>query len=244
MTRTAPNPSPRQAPGQQAGTEPERQEAPRAPQAPHAPHSGLVRPRRKGLSPDDFRSALLPWYGLDEGWRGARRLGTLRRDPDGTVQYGTLEHGDRPAGRPGENPQRRAVTVVTMLPLPRRPAVLPDGTAAGHLEAATVATAAAVAGIGLVDDQLPWHLDAALRQSWIDQQRELAARVADRLGDEPWRLLTLTVDRAPQVFHYRESEYGWVAVAAVRDALLAAYGRGVSAYSLAFIRADPAGYEL
>lgn len=240
MTRTVPNPSPRQAPGQQAGTEPERRET----AARQQPQPGLVRPRRTGQSAEDFRSALLPWYGLDEGWHGPRRLGTLRRDPDGTVQYGTLEHGDRAAGRPGENPQRRAVTVITMLPLPRRPATLPDGSTAGHLEAATVATAAAVAGIGLVDDQLPWHLDAALRQSWIDQQRELAARVADRLGDEPWRLLTLTVDRAPQVFHYRESEYGWVAVAAARDALLAAYGRGVSAYSLAFTRADPAGYEL
>ncbi|HEY3870186.1 MAG TPA: hypothetical protein VGM10_17610 [Actinocrinis sp.] len=213
MTRTVPDPSPRQAPGTEQG------------------------PRPRRLSAEDFRTARLPWYGLDEGWHGPRRLGTLRRDPDGTVQYGTLEHGDRPAGRPGENPQRRAVTVITMLALPRRPA------AAGHLEATTVATVAAVAGIGLVDDQLPWHLDAALRQRWIDQQRELAARVADRLGDEPWRLLTLTVDRAPQVFHYRESEYGWVAVAAVHNALLAAYGRGVSAYSLAFTRADPAGYE-
>jgi hypothetical protein len=185
-----------------------------------------------------FRAAQLPWYGLDAGWRGARRLGALCTDIDGTVQYGTLLHGDAPAGRPGGDPQRRAVTVVTMAPLPRRPSLRPDGTARGFVEASTVASAAAVAGIGLVEDQWPWHLDVSVREHWMDQQRELAAQVAERLGDLPWRLLTLTVDLLPQVFHYRESEYGWVLATATQHCFLAAYGRGVSAYSLAFTQAS------
>ncbi|MBS2963643.1 hypothetical protein KGA66_11330 [Actinocrinis puniceicyclus] len=183
-----------------------------------------------------FCAARLPWYGLDPGWRGERRLGSLCTDADGTVQYGTLLHGDAPTGRPGGDPQRRAVTVVTMAPLPRRPVLRPDGTARGFVEAATVAAAAAVAGIGLVEEQWPWHLDVSVREHWMDQQRELAAQVAQRLGDTPWRLLTLTVDLLPQVFHYRESEYGWVLATAAQHCFLAAYGRGVSAYSLAFTR--------
>jgi len=191
----------------------------------------------------DFRAAQLPWYGLDAGWRGERRLGALSADADGTVQYGTLLHGDPASGRPGGDPQRRAVTVVTMAPLPRRPAVRPDGTTRGFVEASTVATVAAVAGLGLVDEQWPWHLDVAVRQDWIDQQRELAGQVADRLGDLPWRLLTLTVDLMPQVFHYRESAYGWVLATATQHCLLGAYGRGVSAYSLAFTRVNLADYQ-
>jgi hypothetical protein len=192
-----------------------------------------------------FHTAALPWYGLDGAWHGSRRVGELCTDADGTVRYGTLEHGDAAAVRPGGDPQRRAVTVITMAALPSRPALRADGTPGpGVMEAATVATAAAVAGIGLVEDQWPWHLDVAVRQSWLDQQRELATQVADRLGDVPWRLLTLTVDGMPQVFHYRESEYGWVLATATRQCLLAAYGRGVSAYSLAFTRAELGQYAV
>lgn len=106
-----------------------------------------------------------------------------------------------------------------MAALPSRPELRRDGTTGpGVIEAATVATVAAVAGIGLVEDQWPWHLDVAVRQSWLDQQRELAAQIADRLGDLPWRLLTLAADGMPQVFHYRESEYGWVLATATRTA--------------------------
>ncbi len=191
----------------------------------------------------EFRAAPLPWYGLDAGWHGKRRLGALCTDLDGTVQYGTLQHGEAATGRPGADPQRRAVTVVTMAALPRRPSLRPDGTVRGYVEASTVAGVAAVAGIGLVDDQWPWHLDVAVRQDWIDQQRELAAQIADRLGDMPWRLLTLSVDLQPQVFHYRESEYGWALATATQQCFLAAYGRGVSAYSLAFTRANLDDYE-
>jgi hypothetical protein len=185
-----------------------------------------------------FHAAPLPWRGLDGGWRGSRRRGLISVGPDGTVAYGTLAHGDAPARRPGGDPQRRAVTVVTMMAQPRRPLTKADGTPAGFVEETTVSTAAAVAGMSLVDEQWPWEVDAAVRQSWMDQQRELAASVADRLGTPPWRSLTLDVDNSPVVFHYRESEYGWVLATELPDCLLSAFGRGVSAYSLAFTHAD------
>lgn len=212
-----------------------------SPAQPTARQAQSPSPRSSSASSDGhaaFRAAQLPWYGLDAGWRGERRLGALCIDIDGTVQYGTLLHGDAPTGRPGGDPQRRAVTVVTMAPLARRPSLRPDGSARGFVEASTVASAAAVAGIGLVEDQWPWHLEVSVRERWMDQQRDLAAQVAERLGDLPWRLLTLTVDLLPQVFHYRESEYGWVLATATQHCFLAAYGRGVSAYSLAFTQAS------
>ena len=241
MTSPAPTPSPAETrhrgpvPGEGRARE---GSAPADPDHDPGPEAGAAEAAER------FRAAGLPWYGLDGAWHGSRRLGELRADSDGTVRYGTLEHGDAAALRPGADPQRRAVSVVTMAALPSRAALRADGTPGpGVIEAATVATAAAVAGIGLVEDQWPWHLDATVRQSWLDQQRELAAQVADRLGDVPWRLLTLTVDGMPQVFHYRESEYGWVLATATRQCLLAAYGRGVSAYSLAFTRVDPGLYS-
>lgn len=190
----------------------------------------------------ELRAAPLPWYGLDAGWRGPRRPGLIATGPDGVVEYGALAHGDPPAGRPDRDPQRRAVSVITMAHLPRRPLTRPDATPAGFLEATTVATAAAVAGMALVDEQWPWHVDASVRDDWMDQQRELAVTVADRLGAEPWRPLTLHVDGTPQAFHYRESAYGWVLATSLTQCLLAAYGRGVSAYSLAFARADLDAY--
>lgn len=139
-----------------------------------APESAPATVASSGDARAEFRAAQLPWYGLDAGWRGVRRLGALCADADGTVQYGTLLHGDAPTSRPGEDPQRRAVTVVTMAPLPRRPALRPDGTARGFVEASTVSSVASVAGIGLVEEQWPWHLDATVRQHWMDQQRDLA----------------------------------------------------------------------
>jgi hypothetical protein len=184
----------------------------------------------------------LDWYGLDADWRGPRRLGELCTDAEGGVQYGILEHGDRAAGRPGVETHRRRVSVMTMALLPRRAAARLDGSPAGFIEAATLETAAAVAGIRLLDEQWPWHLDAAVRQEWLDQQRELALQVADRLGTAPWRSLALPVDGGLHAFHYRESAYGWVLVAATARCLLGAYGRGVSAYSLAFTRASLADY--
>ena len=194
-------------------------------------------------APDTFLRADLPWYGLDAGWQGSRSLGAVCTGPDGLVEFGTLRHGDAGATRPDSMTQRRAVTVLTMARLGRRPLVKPDGSAAGSVEAMTVSAAAALAGVGLVDDNWPWHLDATTRQYWVDQQRDMSYEVAETLGADPWQPLTLLVGEQQQEFHYRESLYGWVMAAARPDCFLAAFGRGVSAYSLAFVRVDPKLYS-
>jgi hypothetical protein len=189
-----------------------------------------------------YSQAGLPWYGLDAGWQGPRGLGSVSTGPDGMVEFGTLRHGDPPATRPDARAQRRSVTVLTMARLGRRPLFKPDGQAAGSVEAMTVGAAAALAGVGLVEDNWPWDLDPSVRQQWLDQQRELAYVVSEVLAGEPWQPLTLPVGQQQQPFHYRESPYGWVMASARPECFLAAYGRGVSAYSLAFVRVDPKLY--
>lgn len=188
-------------------------------------------------------AAALPWYGLDAGWQGTRALGALSTGPDGLVEFGTLRHGDPGATRPDARAQRRAVTVLTMARLGRRPLYKADGGSAGSVEAMTVSAAAALAGVGLVEDNWPWELEASVRQHWLDQQRELAYVLAESLGEEPWQQLTVPVGEDQQAFRYRESTYGWVMASARPDCFIAAYGRGVSAYSLAFVRVDPAFYS-
>lgn len=191
---------------------------------------------------DSFTRADLPWYGLDAGWQGSRNLGVVSTGPDGLVEFGTLRHGDAGPARPDAQAQRRSVTVLTMARLGRRPLRKPDGGDAGSVEAMTAGVAAALAGVGLVEDNWPWHLEAGMRQHWLDQQRELAYELGETLGAQPWHPLTLLVGEQQQAFQYRESPYGWVLAAARPDCFLAAYGRGVSAYSLAFVRVDPALY--
>ncbi len=45
----------------------------------------------------------------------------------------------------------------------------------------------------------------------------------------------LPVDGVPTSFHYRESEFGWVLAGSTEQGVhLGAYGRGMSAYGLAF----------
>ena len=200
-------------------------------------------PRRGSADPlCVFAEADLPWYGLDAGWQGARDLGSVSTGPDGLVEFGTLRHGDPAATRPDARAQRRSVTVLTMARLGRRPLAKPDGSPAGSVEAMNVGAAAALAGVGLVEDNWPWELDVNLRQQWLDQQRELAYVVSEVLAGDPWHPLTLPVGQQQQAFHYRESPYGWVMAASRPDCFLAAYGRGVSAYSLAFVRVDPKFY--
>ncbi len=127
-----------------------------------------------------------------------------------------------------------------MARLGRRPLAKPDGSSAGSVEAMNVGAAAALAGVGLVEDNWPWDLDVNLRQQWLDQQRELAYVVAETLAGEPWQPLTLLVGQQQQAFHYRESPYGWVMAASRPDCSSSPpYGRGVSAYSLAMVRVDP-----
>jgi hypothetical protein len=211
--------------------------------------SASIRTARAPGEKSAFSAAGLPWYGLDEGWTRERRLGALSLGADGAVEYGMLEHGDPPAGRPGLDAYRKAVTVVTMACLPRRPVLRPDGAPGGFLEATDAAAVAAVAGLGLVAEQWPWKLQVGLRQDWLAQQRELACSSAERLGGEQWRMLTLPLGGAPHVFHYRESDYGWVLAApgpietAGGGCFLAAFGHGVSAYPLVLARADLSDYQ-
>ncbi|MFD0329056.1 hypothetical protein ACFQZC_14925 [Streptacidiphilus monticola] len=170
---------------------------------------------------------------MDDGWTGPRWLGTVGTSPDGEVDYGSLGHGDEPvrsylAQDPAEG--RRFAVVVTVASRPQRR--LKDGT--GLLEATSVASAAWLAGSGLLTatEQVP--MERALRQEWLDQQTTLAWDLADAIDGPGWTSLTLPVNGTPQAFRYRESEYGWVLAGDAPGVHLGAYGRGVSAYGLGF----------
>ncbi|GAA4774120.1 MULTISPECIES: hypothetical protein [Streptomyces] len=182
---------------------------------------------------DGFRSAAFPWYGLDGAFTGPRRLLQVGTAADGTVQHGAINHGDEPSIRneaTGVEKERFAV-VVTVAASPLRRSG--DGT--GVLDATSVSTAAWLAGSGLLAHTWPPQLDHALRDDWLDQQTETAFALADDLTGEEWSALALPVDGAPTPFHYRESEFGWVlAGTAGNGCHIGAYGRGMSAYGLAF----------
>jgi hypothetical protein len=171
----------------------------------------------------------VPWYGLDDAWAGDRWLGPIVLGPDGVAEYGTLGHGDHPARRPDDAAPRRFCGVVTMAKLGRR-----DGGGSTILEPTTLSSLAAVAGLGLLSDDWPWSVDKALRGDWLRQQTELAYEVAEDLGELPWRAVQLPVDGHSVRFQYRESEYGWVLAAELRECWLGAYGRGITAYGIGF----------
>lgn len=182
---------------------------------------------------DGYTRADVPWYGLDEGWTGARWLGPLGSSPDGAVDYGSLGHGDEPVRSyltqdPSEG--RRFAVVVTVARRPQRR--LGDGT--GILEATSVSSAAWLAGSGLLGVTEQPGMERAMRQEWLDQQTSLAWDLADDLEGSGWSALTLPVNGTPQPFRYRESEYGWVLAGDAPGVHLGAYGRGVSAYGLGF----------
>ncbi|MFI6346537.1 hypothetical protein [Streptomyces sp. NPDC050560] len=189
----------------------------------------------KALRPvEGFLSAPFPWYGLDEAFTGPRRLMTVGRGADGTVEHGSLGHGDEPSvrneAREGDDKERFTVVVTVAASPVRRSA---DGT--GLLEATSVSSAAWLAGVGLLSVTWPIQMDHALRDDWLEQQTETAWVLADDLGAEPWSELSLPVDGASTPFHYRESEFGWVLAGSTREgAHIGAYGRGMSAYGLGF----------
>jgi hypothetical protein len=187
---------------------------------------------------DGYLLADFPWYGLDDAFTGARWLGTLGCAADGTVEHGSVGHGDEPSLKAdGSDPEaQRFAVVVTVPERPVRRSA--DGT--GVLEATSVSSAAWLAGSGLLTATWPTRMDRALRQDWAEQQTAAAWELADELAGDPaeapggWSSLTLPVDGVPTPFHYRESEYGWVlAGSAGRGVHLGAYGRGMSAYGLA-----------
>ncbi|MCX5429204.1 hypothetical protein OHU11_16170 [Streptomyces sp. NBC_00257] len=181
---------------------------------------------------DGYLAATFPWYGLDEAFTGLRRLMQVGTAADGTVQHGSIGHGDEPSVRAdaGAEKQRFAV-VVSMASSPVRRSG--DGT--GVLDATTVSSAAWLAGSGLLACTWPPQMDHALRDDWLDQQTETAFELADDLDGPAWSVLSLPVDGVPVPFHYRESEYGWVLAGSARGGVyLGAYGRGMSAYGLGF----------
>ncbi|MGW2111043.1 hypothetical protein [Streptomyces sp. NPDC001948] len=181
---------------------------------------------------DGYLAATFPWYGLDEAFTGPRRLMQVGTAADGTVQHGSIGHGDEPSVRAdaGAEKQRFAV-VVSMASSPVRRSG--DGT--GVLDATTVSSAAWLAGSGLLACTWPPQMDHALRDDWLDQQTETAFELADDLDGPAWSALSLPVDGVPVPFHYRESEFGWVLAGSTPGGLhIGAYGRGMSAYGLGF----------
>ncbi|MFM9370349.1 hypothetical protein [Streptomyces sp. Da 82-17] len=181
---------------------------------------------------DGYLLASFPWYGLDEAFTGPRWLMQVGAGADGTVEHGSIGHGDEPTPRAEDaGAKERFAVVVTVAANPVRRSG--DGT--GVLEATSVSSAAWLAGVGLLTRTWPQQLDHALRDDWLDQQTETAWVLADDLDSEPWTTLTLPVDGVPTPFHYRESEFGWVLAGSTQGgAHLGAYGRGMSAYGLGF----------
>ncbi|MFJ9039408.1 hypothetical protein ACIRF8_22760 [Streptomyces sp. NPDC102406] len=184
---------------------------------------------------DGYLLAPFPWYGLDEAFTGPRWLMQVGTTADGSVEHGSIGHGDEPSVRSegtlnGENTERFAVVVTVAANPVRRSA---DGT--GVLDATSVSSAAWLAGVGLLSYTWPGQMDHTLRDDWLEQQTETAWVLADDLNSEDWATLSLPVDGEPTPFHYRESEYGWVLAASTQAGVhLGAYGRGMSAYGLAF----------
>lgn len=181
---------------------------------------------------DGYLAATFPWYGLDEAFTGPRRLMQVGTAADGTVQHGSIGHGDEPSVRAdaGAEKQRFAV-VVSMASSPVRRSG--DGT--GVLDATTVSSAAWLAGSGLLACTRPAQMDHVLRDDWLDQQTETAFELADDLDGPAWSVLSLPVDGVPVQFHYRESEFGWVLAGSAHGGVhIGAYGRGMSAYGLGF----------
>ncbi|QES52566.1 hypothetical protein DEJ50_21470 [Streptomyces venezuelae] len=190
----------------------------------------------------NYLKAEFPWYGLDEAFTGPRWLMQLGTAADGTVEHGSVGHGDEPSVRgeiaTGEKERFAVVVTVASNPLRR------SGDGTGVLEATSVSSAAWLAGSGLLAFSWPGQMDHNLRNDWLDQQTEAAWELADDLAGPDWSTLSLPVDGVPTPFHYRESEFGWVLAGSTEAGVhLGAYGRGMSAYGLAFAKAgDLAAY--
>ncbi|MEY9994040.1 hypothetical protein ABIE67_006072 [Streptomyces sp. V4I8] len=181
---------------------------------------------------DAYLLAPFPWYGLDEAFTGPRWLMQVGMAADGSVEHGSTGHGDEPSVRNEATEDReKFAVVVTVAAHPSRRSA--DGT--GLLEATSVSSAAWLAGVGLLSFTWPGQMDHSLRDDWLEQQTETAWALADDLDGADWSTLSLPVDGVPTPFHYRESEFGWVLAGSTQEGVhLGAYGRGMSAYGLAF----------
>ncbi|GGR76447.1 hypothetical protein [Streptomyces nojiriensis] len=232
--QTAEAPAPAGAPAQEPDTGPHSDTEPQEAPAP------VPAARRTA---EGFLAADFPWYGLDGAFTGPRWLMQVAVAADGTVEHGSTGHGDEPSARgelaTGEKERFAVVITVASNPLRR------SGDGTGVLEATSVASAAWLAGSGLLAYSWPGQMDHALRNDWLDQQTEAAWELADDLAGEDWSTLSLPVDGEPTPFHYRESEFGWVLAGSTGSGVhLGAYGRGMSAYGLGFSAiGDLASYE-
>ncbi|MFF4184861.1 hypothetical protein ACFYZ9_16840 [Streptomyces sp. NPDC001691] len=204
-----------------------------APEGTQSTPEGVPAARR---TVDGFLRAPFPWYGLDEAFTGPRWLMQVAQAADGTVQHGSIGHGDEPSIRPeaaaksGADRDRFAVVVS----IPANP-VRRSGDGTGVLEATSVSSAAWLAGSGLLAFTWPAQMDHVRRGEWLDQQTETAWELADDLDGSDWSTLSLPVDGVPTDFHYRESEFGWILAGSAQGGVhLGAYGRGLSAYGLGF----------
>jgi hypothetical protein len=204
-------------------------------QAPAAESGQGVLSARRAV--DGYLLAPFPWYGLDEAFTGPRWLMQVGTAADGTVEHGSVGHGDEPSVRTeatAEEKERFAVVVTVAAKSSRRS---PDGT--GLLEATSVSSAAWLAGVGLLSFTWPGQIDHSLRDDWLEQQTETAWELADDLAGPEWSTLTLPVDGVPTPFHYRESELGWVLAGSTQGGVhVGAYGRGMSAYGLGFSKIE------
>ncbi|MQY16726.1 hypothetical protein SRB5_69280 [Streptomyces sp. RB5] len=191
---------------------------------------------------DGFLRASFPFYGLDQAFTGSRWLLRTGIGADGDVEHGATGHGDTPSylAEAGLRDHRFTV-VVTVASRPVRRSQ--DGT--GVLDATSVSSAAWLAGSGLLSCTWPARMERSMREDWLAQQTGVAWDLADELQGPGWSTLTLPVDGEPVPFHYRESEYGWVLAGGARSGVhVGAYGRGMSAYGLAFSAIeDISGYE-
>jgi hypothetical protein len=193
-----------------------------------------------------YTTASFPWYGLDEAFTGPRWLMHVGTSADGTVEHGSLGHGEAPTLKaslpmavPSPDVQRFAV-VVTLARRPVRRSA--DGT--GVLDATSVCSVAWLAGVGLLNSTWPHRIERSLRQDWLEQQSAIAWDLADNVEGSDWTSLMLPVEGVPTPFRYRESEFGWVLAGTAQDALIGAYGRGMSAYGLGVsVIKDLGGYE-
>ncbi|MEV6110604.1 hypothetical protein AB0M28_38780, partial [Streptomyces sp. NPDC051940] len=193
---------------------------------------GVTAPPGEERVVDEFLRASFPWYGLDQAFSGPRWLLRTGAGADGQIEHGSTGHGDTPSylAEAGLKDHRFTV-VVTVASRPVRRSA--DGT--GVLDATSVSSAAWLAGSGLLSCTWPAQMERAMREDWLAQQTGVAWELADDLQGPGWSTLTLPVDGEPVPFHYRESEYGWVLAGATGNTVhLGAYGRGMSAYGLAF----------
>ncbi|MFI5616435.1 hypothetical protein [Streptomyces sp. NPDC051567] len=227
--------------GAQPAETPDTAASPQTPPAP--PQDAATSPPVARRTADGYLRADFPWYGLDGAFTGPRWLMQVAAAADGTVEHGSTGHGDEPSvrGEIATGEKERFAVVVTVASSPVRRSA--DGT--GVLEATSVASAAWLAGSGLLAFTWPGQMDHVLRDDWLGQQTEAAWELADDLDGEDWSTLSLPVDGEPTPFHYRESEFGWVLAGSTPGGVhLGAYGRGMSAYGLAFsVVTDLAAYE-